>query len=415
MKLTKERLKTMLGVYACAFCFMGMMAPVPVISQIAMQFPETDIVLIQMIVSTPPLLAAFAGMGVSAFLAHRFYKRYVALVSMCIMLLAGMSIFLFAHNSVYEVLVFSALFGIGFGGAQNSSDALLADYFIESERSVVFGLFGVAVGLGGIIWPAVAGACASTGGWVNAYLSFLLIIPMFIISFICLPKGKLEPKRKVNALSNLPKLVIMIACYCLVFNLAIQLYNTNVSLIVAESGLGGVAEASLATMTFNCAGLIGGVVVGPLFKAFKNRAIPITVCVSLIGLALVAFASSLPMLCIGGFLMSFGQQAFIPLTGNFTAANSEQAGRAFNLAFAQSGNTLGQALSPMVFGAAAAPLGGTIAAKLDIGIVMLVIVIVIGFIVFRKLTPKQVEEIERMEAFKRGEIEDASKDVIIEK
>lgn len=404
--MTKTKIKYLVGVYACAICFMAMLTPVPVVAQIAMAFQGQDIVLIQMVVSMPSLVMAFAGMAVSGFLAHRFYKKHVALVSFVVFMLGGLAPLLF-HDNVYELLVSAAFIGLGLGGLQNSSDAILADYFIEKERSMAMGLFSTAVGLGGVFWTIIS-ANLGAQNWVNAYMTYFGLIPFIIIAAICLPKGKIEPKRKVNVLRNLPREVLVASVIGLVLLLVVQLYNTNVSLIVAERGLGGTIEAGWATTATTIAGVVAGLWVGLLFAKFKNRAMPLMMCLVAIGFILCLVAPSIWLLCIGGFILSVGKESYVPLAGNYTAGNSNPAGRAFNLAFNQAGISLGTAFSPMVFGAVAAPLGGTPDAKILCGIVLCIVLAAIAFWYFRKLTPKQLEEQELREAIERGEVEDVA-------
>lgn len=310
-------------------------------------------------------------------------------------MIAGLAPLLF-HGSIWQLLVSAAFVGLGLGGLQNSSDALLADYFVDKERSVVMGLFSTFVGLGGVLWTIVA-ANLGAQNWVMAFAAYFLMIPFIIIAAICLPKGKIEPKRSVNVFKNIPREVLAITAFGLVFLMCIQLYNTNVSLIVAERGFGGAIEAGWATTATTIAGIIAGLLVGPAFIKFKNLAIPIMFCLTAIGLGVALVAPGIWVLCLGGFILSLGKEMFIPLAGNYTAGNSNPAGRAFNLAFGQAGNSLGQAFSPAVFGAVAVPLGGAIESKFIVGIVICVAIAIVGFRYFRHLTPKQLAEVEKGE------------------
>lgn len=391
--MSKEKIKYLVGVYACAICFMAMLTPVPIIAQIVMAFPGTDIVLIQMIVSMPSLVMAFAGMAVSSLLAHRFYKKHVALASFVVFMVAGLMPLLF-HDNIWQLLTSAAFVGLGLGGLQNSSDALLADYFVDKERSTVMGLFSTFVGLGGVLWTIVA-ANLGAQNWVLAFAAYFIMIPFIIIAAICLPKGKIEPKRKVNVFRNIPREVWAITVFGLVFLMCVQLYNTNVSLLVAERGFGDAIEAGLATTATTIAGIVAGLLVGPAFAKLKNLAIPIMFCLTAVGLAVALVAPGIWVLALGGFVLSLGKEMFVPLAGNYSAGNSLPAGRAFNLAFGQAGNSLGAAFSPAVFGAVAAPLGGTIETKFVVGIVVCVIIAIIGFRYFRHLTPRQLAEVEQ--------------------
>ena len=404
--VTKTKIKYLVGVYACALCFMAMLTPVPIIASIVQAFPGEDIVLIQMIVSMPSLIMAFAGMAVSSMLAHRFYKKHVALVSFVVFMLGGLAPLAF-HGSVVELLIAAAVVGLGLGGLQNSSDALLADYFIDKERSMVMGLFSTFVGLGGVLWTMLA-ANLGAQNWVHAFMGYFLFIPLMIIAAICLPKGKIEPKRTVNVFANLSREVLLISIVGFVFLLGFQVFNANVSMLVVERGLGGTIEAGWATTATTVAGIVAGLLVGPLFAKFRNLAIPIMLSVAAIGMVVCLVAPSIMVLCLGGFVIALAKEAYVPLSGNYAAANSNPAGRAFNLAFGQAGISLGMAFSPMVFGAAAGPLGGTIDVKFMLAIGLLVALAAFGFWKFRKLTPMQLKEKELIEAAARGEIADAA-------
>lgn len=329
--MTKTKIKYLVGVYACAICFMAMLTPVPIIAQIAGTFAGEDIVLIQMVVSMPSLIMAFAGMGVSSFLAHRFYKKYVALVSFAIFMLAGLAPLVF-HDNIIQLLVSAAFIGLGLGGLQNSSDAILADYFIDKERSVAMGLFSTFVGLGGVMWTILA-ANLGAQNWVQAYAGYFLMIPFMVIAAVCLPKGKIEPKRQVNVFKNLPREVLVISVVGMVFLLVVQLYNTNVSLLVEARGFGSTIEAGWATTATTVAGIVAGLLVGPAFAKFKNIAIPLMFCLVGVGFAVCLIAPGIWVLAIGGFVLSLGKEMYVPLSGNYAAGNSNPAGRAFNLAF----------------------------------------------------------------------------------
>ena len=221
-----------------------------------------------------------------------------------------------------------------------------------------------------------------------AYAAYAAELPFIIIEAICLPMGHLEPKRKSNVFKNMPKEVALITLISFVFVLCFQLFSTNVSLIVAERGFGGTGESAMASTIMTVAGIFAGLLVGPLFKRFKNRAMPLAWCVTIVGLALTLVAPSLVVLCAAGFVTSLGKETYVPLQGNFAAGNSTNEGRAFNLAIGMAGTNFGMAL----FEAATAPFGAQIGQKFVLGIAIIVVLVVFGMIHYAKLTPAQEAE-----------------------
>lgn len=393
--MTKTQIKYIVGIYSCAMCIMGMLVPVPIVAQVAATFPNENIAMVQMIISIVPLAMAIAAMLVSSLLASRISKKYTAIACHILVIVAGLLVTQL-HSSLWQVLGVSAVMGLGLGGLQNSSDALIADYFEGKSRSFVMGFYSTLVALGGLIWTTLSGILGAEN-WCNSYYAYLGMIPFVIIEAICLPKGHLEPQRKVNVFANMPKEVTIITIMSFVFVLTFQLFSSNVSLIVEARGFGGTAESATATSIVSLAGIFAGLIVGALFSKFKNLSMPIAWCITLVGLILTLVAPQFGILCCAGFIVSLGKETYVPLEGNFAAGNSNNEGRAFNLAIGMAGINFGMALSPLVFEAVTMPFGATIDQKFIAGIIVCIACIVFGFMHYRKLTPAQVAELERME------------------
>lgn len=396
--MKKDQIKILIGVYSCAMSIMGMLVPVPIVAQVAASFPSEDISLVQMIIGVIPLFMAVSAMLVSSILASRVNKKVTTIAGHCLVTVAGLAVALFLHNSLIQVLVASSLIGIGLGAVQNSSDAIIADYFEGKDRSMIMGVYSTFVALGGVVWVGLSGSLGSTD-WTHSYYAYLGMIPLIIIELIFLPKGHLEPKRKVNVFANMPTEVRIITVVSFIFVLTFQLFSSNVSLLVAERGLGGTSEAAMATTAVSLAGIPAGLLVGGMFGKFKNLSMPVVWTITLVGLGLtVVFANALPIMCVAGFVVSLGKEMYTPLEGNFAAGNSAPEGRAFNLAIGMAGINFGMALSPLFFGAASAPFGGSIESKFYIGMVICLALIIFGFVKYKNLTPAQIEEAKRMEA-----------------
>ena len=280
---------------------------------------------------------------------------------------------------------------------QNSTDALIADYFGGKQRSFVMGIYSTFVALGGIIWTMVSGILGSAE-WFHSYAAYFIMIVFIVIEAVCLPEGHLEPKRKVNVFANMPKEVAIITVMSFVFVLTFQLFSSNVSLLVVGRGFGGTVEAGLASTVMTVAGIAAGLLVGPLFAKFKNLSMPIAWGVTLVGLGLTLVAPAFMVLCVAGFVVALGKETYVPLEGNFAAGNSAPEGRAFNLAIGMAGINFGMALSPIVFEAVTSPFGATIDQKFIAGMIVCAACVVFGAIKYRKLTPAQLAEAEKMAA-----------------
>lgn len=243
--MDKTKIKYLVGIYAAAMCIMGMLVPVPIVASVAAAFPNENIAAVQMIIGIIPLMMAVSAMLVSSQLASRVSKKKTTLVGHVIVMLAGASVLVF-HDSLAQVLAASAVMGLGLGAVQNSTDALIADYFGGKQRSFVMGIYSTFVALGGIIWTMVSGILGSAE-WFHSYAAYFIMIVFIVIEAVCLPEGHLEPKRKVNVFANMPKEVAIITVMSFVFVLTFQLFSSNVSLLVVGRGFGGTVEAGLAS------------------------------------------------------------------------------------------------------------------------------------------------------------------------
>ena len=389
--MTSEQKRYIVGIYAAAMCIMGMLVPVPILANIARSFPDANIATVQMCIGIIPLCMALSAMFLSSVLASRVLKRHTALACHILIMVAGLSVVAF-HDSLAQVLCASVFVGIGIGGIQNGTDALIADYFEGEQRGSIMGVYSTFVALGGILWTALSGILGHDQ-WYMAYAAYAAELPFIIVEFVCLPKGHLEPKPKGgNVLKSMPREVALITFISFVFVLCFQLFSTNVSLIVADRGFGGTAESATASTVMTVAGIFAGLLVGPLFRRFKNRSMPLAWCVTIVGLLAALLAPSLAALCAAGFVISLGKETYVPLQGNFAAGNSSNEGRAFNLAIGMAGTNFGMALSPLFFEVATAPFGAQIPQKFVLGIVIIVVLVAFGVVHYKSLTPAQLAE-----------------------
>ena len=356
--MDKTKIKYLVGIYAAAMCIMGMLVPVPIVASVAAAFSNENIAAVQMIIGIIPLMMALSAMLVSSQLASRVSKKKTTLVGHVIVMLAGASVLVF-HDSLGQVLAASAVMGL--------------------------------------IWTMVSGILGSAE-WFHSYAAYFIMIIFIVIEAVCLPEGHLEPKRKVNVFANMPKEVAIITVMSFVFVLTFQLFSSNVSLLVVGRGFGGTVEAGLASTVMTVAGIAAGLLVGPLFAKFKNLAMPIAWGVTLVGLGLTLVAPAFMVLCVAGFVVALGKETYVPLEGNFAAGNSAPEGRAFNLAIGMAGINFGMALSPIVFEAVTSPFGATIDQKFIAGMIVCAACVVFGAIKYRKLTPAQLAEAEKMAA-----------------
>ena len=382
----KEKIKYLVGVYCAAMSFLGLLVPVAIIGSIVQTFPDASVTSIQMLCSLPSLIMVPTALIVST-LASKIYKKHISIFCTCLYMIAGLAPLIF-HDNIQQLLIASVFVGIGVGGVQNAIFSLIADYFDGVERGTAMGLFATFVCLGGVLWTQVSSRLGAAD-WTHAYYAFFMMIPLIFGEVICLPKGKLEPKKEKGQHVSIPSEIWFIAITGFLFYNCIQLYNSNESLLIVSKELGGTIEAGYAATAATLAGLIAGVLVGPLVGKLKNHSITLTYGLGAVGLLICAFAPSLIALCIGGFVASLGKEIFTPISGNRASEESPVIGRAFNIALVSAALNIGQALSPYTTALIAKPFQDSIFIKFIIGVVVCCVIAVVTFLHYKKLYSKE--------------------------
>lgn len=380
--MTGKQIKSLIGIYAASMNIMGILIPVSILAAVAQAFPDVPMAMVQMIVSIPSILA-IASNFIFAGLSHKLYRKTSIIISTCIFIVGGILPYFF-HDNFAWLIVAACCSGFAMGGVQNGTGALVTDEFEGDLRGTAFGLFSVFVGIGGILFTMVA-ANLGAQQWYNAYLAYLVMVPMLILELICMPKGNKEAKPTKGNHIKVPKEVLAIGAIGFFYFALTQLFNSNEAMLIAERGLGGTVEAGNAASLYNIAGMIGGFLVFPWKKIFKKHTLSVNTVISTAGCAAMLIASSMLHVSAGAILMSLAYSIYNPIECQFASEASEPMGMAFNLAIITATQSLGQAFSPMIMGAAAVPFGGGITGQFTAGVIMVAILAVVTFWYFGKV------------------------------
>lgn len=381
MKVSLDSAKKIVAIFCAAAVMASSFVPVAIIAMVADEFPEVPVSLVQMLVSLPSLIAIVSNF-VIAKLATRFYKRYTILVCSAVCMLAGIVPFFF-HGNFYILLAVAICIGFGMGGIQNGIIALIADTFEGSLMATVMGMLSLAIGLGSLVFRSISAALAA-GGWYRAYLAYLVLVPLFIIQVLWLPKGKLEQRVERGERTTIPNLVIWIAFFGFAVYLCYQMFDANVSLVVSERSLGGTAEIGVASSINAVATMVTGLFIVPVTRLFKGQTMTVTFVIMGVGCACMMLSQSIVLVCLAAACMAISNALFTVRMNQTVTAVSAGVGTSFNIAFASGVSNLGQALSPVIMSAVATPFSGSIAAKFAIALALMVVCVVAGIFRFGK-------------------------------
>jgi len=120
----------------------------------------------------------------------------IRVMMLCALLIAGGSLGM-AYGQDIGLIVFTAIFALGYGTVWSMYAASASDYFSKESSGSIIGLWTVYLGIGSILSPIIAGWIADTTGtlgWsfvlaaAGAVISLFLLAPMWRASPASLPQ-----------------------------------------------------------------------------------------------------------------------------------------------------------------------------------------------------------------------------------
>lgn len=341
-------IKGKIGLMTASFVMMSFLTPNSVLARIAESFPGTSLETVQMVTTMPSLIAIGVALLIGKATPY-LYKRTLIMVSECFYLIGGLFPCFF-HQRIELLLFGAAILGIGLGAMLTCVAALICDCYDEEESSRLMGIQAAFISGGGMVFLWLGGQLGS-GKWENCFLAYLLVIPILLIDWFCLPKGKLDGKQaQRGARRKIPGEVWFYGILGFFVYLFITVYQSNVPMLVEIRSMGGPAESSYASMSYTFAGMIAGCLTGKIIGKIGRRIFPGAVLLALVGMTVGFFSGQLFMLCLAGMFCGAAFSTFTP-AGNFYAAQGGgDQNRSVCIAIFTSFSNFGQAVSPIVIG-----------------------------------------------------------------
>ena len=341
----KNKTAARIGILTAATCSLSYLAFSPVIASISAAFPETDVSLVQMIMTLPSLLFIVFS-PLSGKLMQFVPKKNLAVFSIFLYLIGGLFPFFF-HGSVWQILAGSAVMGCGSGMLMPVLNSIICDHFEEKERGQLMGLNATFVALGALLFSFVSGQLARLG-WQYSFLSFLLIIPVLLISLKFLPKSSSTTVgQESHGKFQLSPYIVFLFVIGIIYFTMQNAYNTNSSLYISDMGIGNADTASTAVMCNTVGGIIGGVCFGVLAAKSKQQIETVALVMSGAGFLLCFFLPSLVPILVGGLLVGFGFAVFNAAGTYLLSKSVKPENNAFTSSVYMALINLGAALSPM--------------------------------------------------------------------
>lgn len=334
---------------------MGALAVASGVADLARAFPDVPLALVQMLITAPILIQTPVTL-LGSFFCQWASKKQLLILS-CILFLAGGLTPYFIH-SFPVILAMRCVYGAGVGLVVPLTASLAAEYFQGAERAAVMGL-NSAVGMLGGAFYTYAGGRLSVIGWQYCFLAYLIGVPVLLMAVFFLPAGETSRRAhgRERASHGLPGVVFTVAFISLVYLVLYFAYTNNISLFVANTGLGNASHSGLSYSIVNACGFLGGLCFGRLSPRIGGWMLPLSAAVTTGGFFIIGHSFSLPVLYAGSVLIGVGLSWFLPQTQLIIGGAVPQ--EACTYAYGVNGaiSNAGQFLSALVLGPLAAGLG----------------------------------------------------------
>lgn len=242
---------------------MGSAAVAPALSEMLEYFADVPNagLLVSMIV-TLPALGIIISSPFIGILADRYSRKKILMVSLAIFALVGVTgAFL---NTLYIILAFRVLLGVGIAGMTICTSALLADNYTGADLKKKIGLQAACMGLGAAVLQLAGGALAEISWHVPyyIYLIALLIIPGVLLSISGSKSSSNHDHGKVGTVTSKKKIPLrsITLIYIATFTLLVLFLSipTKLPFVLNEKGISSTLMIGALISIPGLFGTVGG-------------------------------------------------------------------------------------------------------------------------------------------------------------
>ena len=307
---------------ASTLILMGAAAVAPALHSISVQFPENEFV-ISMIISLPALSVAIFGFPMGM-LADRIGMAKTFILSLAIFTVTG-AMGYFA-STIWELLAYRFLLGIGIAGIATTSTALIGMYYSGMKRMQIIGLQSAAMGIGCLILETLGGVLADIG-WKEPFLVYLIGIPIILVSLLGIRDIEFDSSEYERNVTEMDKNTVktsklpILFCYSMIFMSTFMMFiiPTNISEFLA--GLG--TDMTVVGLLLGLMGIAQGIT-STLYSRLKerpNQYVVYTASFTVLGVALaLLYAENVILAGVCIALVGVGMGIMIPtVVGELTA------------------------------------------------------------------------------------------------
>lgn len=274
-------------------------------------YPDAPLTQISLVASIA-MFAAFPGNLIGGTIVNKIGFKTTLFIAYGIALIAGVVPF-FMDVSLNFLIFTRALVGFAYGLSLPMGGTAVSAFFSGKKRTTLLGIGSSVSGLAAVFINLVSGALLMISlKYVFLYHLMVLVPLFFTIIMPKLPREAVAEEHKTKTKISF-KFSSTTWFFCIIQLVVIIFYyptNVYLSNIAIGEGFGTLAEVSVALSCISACACISGFLYVPLKKICGTRMMGVCTALMAVGMGLVAFGHSMPVMyvaycLIGLFYMSF--------------------------------------------------------------------------------------------------------------
>ena len=300
--MQSSQAKTSLALMAIFFVIPGALIVNPAIQTIADAYPTIPYTMV-LLLSTIPLLVVVPMSLISGALAGNKVKyKHLLFVSMVFYVIGGSLPFVF--RDFYAVLAARVIYGIGVGILTPLANGIIIQLFEGQKRANMMGMGSIVINVASTIFMLLSGLISAIDLNFMWLIHLIGIIPLVIMMLYLPEPEKVEPQQHAKVKMPVSVYFISLATIFIYMNLNTMLLN--MSTILTTENIGNAATAGTVLSMYTVGGILGGTLFGKYFQFFGKMTNPSALVVMGIGLGIISFAVTVPMMIVGCAVAGIG-------------------------------------------------------------------------------------------------------------
>lgn len=315
----------------------------PALGEIRDTFIYVDSSLIKMILTLPSIVLIPFSI-ISGRLSLQIKKRTLLIIGLIFYLIGGLGAGIW--ESIYIMLVFRGVLGIGMGLLIPLSTSLIADFYIENEKTKMMGYSNAVANLGGIMATLISG-WLSLINWRFSFIiySIAFIVLLLIIFGLPEPHNTMRNEKVPLTINNK---ILVLSVFAFFLNVAFYSFLTNISIFLKAENIGRADSAGIATSFLTLAGFLSGIFIKSIRDYLKYIIVSFGIGCMSVGFLLLSDSYTLILVYASAFLIGLGLGILKPIIFIKTTEITPKFSNSFSLSIITSSMYFGKFMSPFI-------------------------------------------------------------------